>query len=45
MLNQRPNSDGDPVLPTERTYTYMIYKNISLYTKHHISRARTHKSF
>jgi len=25
MLNQRPNSDGDLVLPTERTYTHTIY--------------------
>jgi len=33
MLNQRPNSDGDPVLPTERTYTHDLRaKNTSLYT-------------
>jgi len=25
MLNQRPNSDAEPVLPTKRTYTYTIY--------------------
>jgi len=28
MLNQRPNSDADPVLPTihtQRTYTHTIY--------------------
>jgi len=25
MLNQRSNSDGDSVLPIERTYTHMIY--------------------
>jgi len=25
MLNQKPNSDGDPFLPIEHTYTHMIY--------------------
>jgi len=24
MLNQRPNSDAEPVLSIKRTYTYMI---------------------
>jgi len=47
MLNQRPNSDAEPVFPTKRTYTYTIYVTRT----HHyvlninISRARTHKSF
>jgi len=45
MLNQRLN--GDPVLPTKRTYTHMFY---TTRTHHHIlniniSRARAHKSF
>jgi len=47
MLNQRPNSDAKPVLPTKRTYVYTIY---ATRTHHYvliinISRARTHKSF
>jgi len=25
MLNQRPNSDADPILSTKCTYTYTIY--------------------
>jgi len=48
MINQRPNSDAEPVLPTKRTYTYMmIYATRTHHYVliHHISRARTHKSF
>jgi len=33
MLNQRPNSDADPVLPTKHLYIYDLRdKNTSLYT-------------
>jgi len=43
-LNQRPNSDAEPVLPTKHTYT--IYATRSHhYVLINISRARTHKSF
>jgi len=47
MLNQRPNSDEDPVLPIESTYTHMIYtrEHITIYYYINISRPRTHKSF
>jgi len=42
MLNQRPNSDAEPVLPTKRTYAYTIYATITHhYVYINISRART----
>jgi len=40
MLNQRPNSDGDPVLPIKRTYTHTRQKHIT--TSTHINTSTFH---